>query len=1484
MNKTLNFKTFKTFLQLLLLVVSIFGFSQTPVTYTANPTNAQINTALIGNNINITGGTLNFGDRNTQIATFTNGTAAALQMNNGVFFGTGTVAKLLTTNNATKSTDDIPTTATFTDADLTAIDATATRDVVSYSFTVTLGPKATTLNIRYQFGSEEYPDYVGTNFDDAFGFFVTGPGISGTANLARLPNNNPTSINKVNFGTPGFNTAVGGPVAAYDGSQSALYINNGHNTTVSGGKLVQNTNPGPFPVAVQFNGITRLITYSLSGLTPGGTYTFKIVIADAGDASLDSGVFINNIYATATLVANNDTYTIVSGSSSTNSVLNNDSVNGTAPASLSDVLLSQVSTTNAGVTLDPLTGKINVAAGTPAGTYTVTYQICDQTFTSNCKTATATITVQLNDSDNDGIDNYYDLDDDNDGILDTDENSCLTSSKVEGTPIFINDFGTGATTTDPYVLNHTYTTGDANDGFYNVRTSGTTGVTYTRTNLTGDKDAGNPTITNGTTTGRYLMINIDSPNNTNKAIYRVSGINTQVGQSYRFRIDMAGLADGLTDVPNLKIAIKDASNNELASATSTSIGMVNDDVWRRLNLEFTATTSSVTLEIINQQATGSNGNDVGIDNIIFTPLFCDADNDGTPNQFDLDSDNDGCPDAIEGDENVTASQLTANRISGTVNANGVPNLVNSGGAADIGGDQGQGAGQAYTVNPAAVGGTASSNQTICWNTTPTALTLSGSTGSIQWQSSTDNVTFNNISGATSATYAPGALTATTYYRAILTSAGGCTATSTTVTITVNNCIDAVNDTYATVTPGTSTTSVITNDKNNSGTAAVIGAAAGQVSIRTATDAAGTTGAWSTGFTLNATGTITVASGTAAGTYTLYYTICNQTAGSPCDTAAVTLTVPPTIDAINGSQTVNSGSTGTSVINNDTIQNGTAGSVTLGASGNSTISQVSTTNAGVNIDANGNIVVNAGTPSGTYTVTYQICTKATPVTCDTATETVTVPNLLDAVNDTYASVNAGSSTTSVINNDKNIAGTAAVIGAAAGQVSIRTATDAAGTTGAWPTGFTLNADGTITVAAGTAAGTYTLYYTICNQTAGSPCDTTSVTITVQVDTDGDGITDNLDLDDDNDGILDTNEGLCNISSTSSIDGFDSPVVPTINGNNIQSTNPYNGWKTETGGVTDFNVIRVNGAGYASGPDNAQSGNQYIDIAGTSAYVYKNITLTSPAVFSGSAWFANRESSNGGYAPWSTKIEIRNETTGITVAQGNTINFTSSISDEIWNNSSINSVALPAGTYRIRMYVGDFGHLDSISYCFSKDTDGDGTPDHLDLDSDNDGCADALEGDENVIASQLTSNRISGTVDANGVPNLVNAGGAADIGSDQGQGIGEAYNAAIQSGCFCYKPAQTTGTALNTNHGITALGRAGDDNSNWPMVRKGAWTVLEAKTKGFVVNRLTDAQISAIPSADLREGMMVYNITQDCLQINIDGTATGWRCFNTQTCPD
>lgn len=89
-------------------------------------------------------------------------------------------------------------------------------------------------------------------------------------------------------------------------------------------------------------------------------------------------------------------------------------------------------------------------------------------------------------------------------------------------------------------------------------------------------------------------------------------------------------------------------------------------------------------------------------------------------------------------------------------------------------------------NPAA--GTASGDVTICPATT-TGLTLSGNTGTIQWQQSANgNNGWTNVtggSGATTANYTTAALTATTYYRAV-TTANSCTSVSNTVVVTINN--------------------------------------------------------------------------------------------------------------------------------------------------------------------------------------------------------------------------------------------------------------------------------------------------------------------------------------------------------------------------------------------------------------------------------------------------------------------------------------------------------------------------------------------------------------------------------------------------------------------------------------------------------------------------------------------------------------------------
>lgn len=141
-------------------------------------------------------------------------------------------------------------------------------------------------------------------------------------------------------------------------------------------------------------------------------------------------------------------------------------------------------------------------------------------------------------------------------------------------------------------------------------------------------------------------------------------------------------------------------------------------------------------------ATGSN-NSIGFDNPCDIPLYFDTDGDGIPDYLDLDSDNDGCPDAIEGDENVTASMLNPDgsiniTANGGIDSDGVPNAVNSGGASDIGGDQGQGIGssQDSSVNACPAYCTKPGDFTL--GGTPTKVGITNQTKLTGWPESVPN--------------------------------------------------------------------------------------------------------------------------------------------------------------------------------------------------------------------------------------------------------------------------------------------------------------------------------------------------------------------------------------------------------------------------------------------------------------------------------------------------------------------------------------------------------------------------------------------------------------------------------------------------------------------------------------------------------------------------------------------------------------------------
>ncbi len=262
------------------------------VNFTSNPSLNDLINAFAGENVQLSNPVFLSGDTTTQVALFQDGIANGnLQIDNGIYFSTGNVNTELTQTNANRSSSN-NNQLVYEDSDLQALEESAVFDVVLFQFDLTLGNTRDGLIFSYQFGSEEYPDFVGSVYNDVFAIFVEGPGIDGVLNLAKIPTtDNPTAVNYVNGGVLGFFNDDGVEV---DLSQSNLYINNGHLNT---GEQNPTNQPGPFPVEVEFNGITTLVESSILNLIPGETYQIKIALADTADPIYDSGVFFNPIRA-----------------------------------------------------------------------------------------------------------------------------------------------------------------------------------------------------------------------------------------------------------------------------------------------------------------------------------------------------------------------------------------------------------------------------------------------------------------------------------------------------------------------------------------------------------------------------------------------------------------------------------------------------------------------------------------------------------------------------------------------------------------------------------------------------------------------------------------------------------------------------------------------------------------------------------------------------------------------------------------------------------------------------------------------------------------------------------------------------------------------------------------------------------------------------------------------------------------------------------
>lgn len=128
------------------------------------------------------------------------------------------------------------------------------------------------LTFEYVFGSEEYPEFVNSGFNDIFAFLISGPGIVGDPgldnqlNIAVLPNGNPVQINSVN-----------------NLQNWEYYRDNDDGLSVQYDGLTSD-----------FQGIKKSLT-AKAEVQACSTYHIKFAIADRGDGIFDSGVFISEL-------------------------------------------------------------------------------------------------------------------------------------------------------------------------------------------------------------------------------------------------------------------------------------------------------------------------------------------------------------------------------------------------------------------------------------------------------------------------------------------------------------------------------------------------------------------------------------------------------------------------------------------------------------------------------------------------------------------------------------------------------------------------------------------------------------------------------------------------------------------------------------------------------------------------------------------------------------------------------------------------------------------------------------------------------------------------------------------------------------------------------------------------------------------------------------------------------------------------------------
>jgi hypothetical protein len=219
-------------------------------------TPADLANAILGSGVSISNVSLRGCE--TGLGTFAGGTGI-IGLEAGLVLSSGNIASAVGPNEFTNASTqcDAP-----GDVDLDAlVPESNTQDAAVLEFDFV--PTGSTVAFQYVFASEEYNEFVGSSFNDVFGFFVNG------VNLALLPGtNSPVAVNNVNGTT-----------------NAVLYVPNRF------GDVSADVPGQPGPLDTEADGLTQVLSFT-APVTAGQTNHLKLAIADTSDAIYDSWIFV----------------------------------------------------------------------------------------------------------------------------------------------------------------------------------------------------------------------------------------------------------------------------------------------------------------------------------------------------------------------------------------------------------------------------------------------------------------------------------------------------------------------------------------------------------------------------------------------------------------------------------------------------------------------------------------------------------------------------------------------------------------------------------------------------------------------------------------------------------------------------------------------------------------------------------------------------------------------------------------------------------------------------------------------------------------------------------------------------------------------------------------------------------------------------------------------------------------------------------------